>query len=175
MSTGVLIFVLVLVALLAVLAIVLRLRVPSLEDPVFGKLRRPTSAWEGRVHFAPEDREVDVFIEADEKTGPDAKHHAFWQKLMEKYPKLRPKIAAAIEKTLSGTDFLLGDGIGELSLNSVELPSVRGGEWSLSFLAEDGAYHYVFYVLLEKFSVVEVDYGYGSDETRREADRRLSA
>lgn len=173
MSTGVLIFVLVLVTLLVITAVVLRLRAPSLEDPVFGKLRRPISAWEGRVHFAPEGREVDVYIEADEKTGPDAMHHAFWEKLVKRYPKLRPELVAAIEKTLSGKDFLLGEGIGELRLNSVELPPVKGGEWSLSFLAQDGGYHYVFYMLLEKFAVVEVDYGYGSDETRDEAERRL--
>ena len=173
MSLGLVIFVLVLVALLVGVAVVSRLLEQSLDDPVFGKLRRPIGAWEGRVHFAPEGREVDVYIEADEKTGPDATHHAFWEELVARYPELRSELAAAIEETLSGTDFLLGEGIGELRLKSIELPPVKGEKWSLSFLAQDGTYHYVFYITLENFAVVEVDYGYGSDDTRSEAERRL--
>lgn len=149
-----------------------------IDDTVFGRLEWAIGAWHGQVFFEPENRQVTVAIEAESKTEPPAAaDHAFWHRLLARYPALHPHLARAARETVGADDgFLLGDGVGELTLQAIGLPDHHGEtdtSWSLSFVAEDGPYRYRIEVTLEDFTITDVDHGYATDATRREADRRV--
>jgi hypothetical protein len=68
---------------------------PSLDDPIFGRLRYRRGIWEGRVYFEPVDAEVRVDIRAGTAGPTDAQRERF-QVLGRRYP----EVVALIERPM---------------------------------------------------------------------------
>jgi hypothetical protein len=61
---------------------------PCIEDPVFGKLHfQSVGFWEGRCHFPPVAKEIDITVDAD-LSGPTELHRRFFNEQCERWPSL---------------------------------------------------------------------------------------
>lgn len=117
------------------------------NDPVFGELRHQSqilshSFWQGKVYFAPVEKEIDVQVVA-KKTGVAEAQRDFFRNLKEKYNELEPQIIkflVEIIKVYHGDQFvdeLVAAGFfdGQFELEGLLIPSFTtfDDEWGLSF------------------------------------------
>lgn len=145
---------------------------PKIEDPVFGEMEGFLSSWSCTTFFPPENHDIELWLETEDGEPPGERHHRLWRELVEDFPTRRPEWLEEIRRR-ADPEVLLGDGIQEIRLTSVEFPLEEDAFWTLEFSATDGTHRYNVGIEVENGSVIEVDIGPADDETRREGDRRL--